>query len=89
MAILNNIQHDLLDELTNVFGTTPTIPADTDEWYCKGTFIDESGDELYYEVPAIFDANGNINVDKTIEKVYSFIRNHNELVIRQIFSNGN
>ena len=43
-------------------------PANVDEWYAKGTAV-VNGAEIYFEVPAVFDAEGACDVPATDAKV--------------------
>lgn len=44
-------------------------PADAAEWYAKGTALGN----IYFEVPAVFDANGLCDTVETDTKVELFL----------------
>lgn len=48
---------------------TIQYPANADEWYAKGTFADGT----YFEVPAVFNADGSCNTEETDAKVQQLI----------------
>lgn len=48
---------------------TITYPANSSEWYAKGTAL---GD-IYFEVPAIFNADGSCDVAATNAKVDKYL----------------
>lgn len=42
-----------------------TYPANIDEWYVKGTIQDDSGQNIYIEIPGKFNDDGTLNVEQT------------------------
>lgn len=55
-------------------GLIVNYPADVDEWYAKGT----TDDGVYFEVPAVFNADGTCDEPATLTKVEQSIRLINE-----------
>lgn len=51
---------------------TIQYPANVAEWYAKGTGV-QNGGEVYFEVPAVFDANGVCDEPATYAKVEQFL----------------
>jgi hypothetical protein len=42
-----------------------TYPTNTEEWYVKGTIQDDSGQNIYVEIPGKFNEDGTLNVEQT------------------------
>jgi hypothetical protein len=51
---------------------TIQYPANVAEWYARGTGL-QGGEEVYFEVPAVFDASGACDVPATDAKVLQFL----------------
>jgi hypothetical protein len=45
-----------------------SYPKNTEEWYAKG-HADVLGDDTYFEVPAVFNADGTCDIASTEAKV--------------------
>ena len=50
------------------------MPKNQDEWYVKGTFTLENGSEIYFEMPAVFNEDGVIQEQSTLDKLNNFIQ---------------
>ena len=56
---------------------TYTLPNDITEWYIKGTFTDDNGKNIYFEIPAVFNEDDTVNDVESVEKLQNFILQHN------------
>ena len=48
-------------------------PASIEEWYAKGTAVDPPTEDIYFEVPAIFNDDGTCDEPATLEKVEQYL----------------
>lgn len=48
-------------------------PANVEEWYAKGTAVDPPTEDIYFEVPAIFNEDGTCDEPATLEKVEQYL----------------
>lgn len=48
-------------------------PANPEEWYAKGTAVDPPTENVYFEVPAIFNENGTCDEPATLAKVEDYL----------------
>lgn len=48
-------------------------PANTEEWYAKGTAIDPPTEDIYFEVPAVFNEDGTCDEPATLYKVEQYL----------------
>lgn len=48
-------------------------PANIEEWYAKGTAVDPPAEDIYFEVPAVFNEDGTCNEPATFEKVEQYL----------------
>lgn len=54
-------------------------PANEAEWYAKGTAVLNDGSEIYFEVPAVFNADGMCDVSATDARVQYLIDLQNQM----------
>lgn len=58
-----------------------TYPNNIDEWYVKGTIQDQFGEEIYTEIPGVFNEDGTCNIEQTQEKVAAAISMINNMAV--------
>ena len=60
---------------------TYSFPIDSSEFYTKGNFTDSDGNEIYFEIPSVFGADGNVMENETLEILDQLIALYNRMSV--------
>lgn len=69
-----------IEKLTTIYNCTWNLPLNQEEIFVRGNFISDSGEDTYFEVPAIFNEDGTCDETASLDKVVEFIGHLNRAI---------